>query len=127
MNSDRNNAMASPLWALSGLGAELFGGIAGMGLLGWAIDRFVVGSGHTWLLIGLVVGIIGGGANFIRQALSLNRKAAEEYRRTAASRPKATIPPAPPIRREREGDERSRRPGSGWFASESEPDDDEPR
>jgi F0F1-type ATP synthase assembly protein I len=121
MSHNQKNALANPLWALSGLGAELFGGIAGMGLVGWVADRFLVGSGHTWLLIGLVIGIIGGGANFIRQALSLNRRAAEEYRRAAKSRPKADVPK--PAREK--GAHKPSKPGQGWFESESEPDEDE--
>lgn len=121
MSRDPKNSLANPLWALSGLGAELFGGIAGMGLLGWVIDRYVVGSGTTWLLVCLVVGIIGGGANFIRQALALNRKAAAEYKRDARARPTASVP-----RPERKrGSGSPSQPGSGWFQSESEPDDED--
>ena len=121
MRREPTNSMANPLWALSGLGAELFGGIAGMGLLGWAIDRFVVGSGTTWLLVCLIVGIIGGGANFIRQALALNRKAAAEYKRDSRARPTASVPPPERVRRGEGGST----PGSGWFQSEVEPEDED--
>lgn len=117
MQPDRSNPAAKSLWALSGLGGELFGAIAGMGLLGWLIDRYIVGSGHTWLFVCLVIGIIGGSYNFIRQALALNKKAAAEYRRAAQSRPKADVPPPP-----REP-HRPSAPGGGWFESTSTNDD----
>lgn len=118
MDRARPNSLSNPLWAISGLGAELFGAIAGMGVLGWLIDRFVVGSGQTWLFVGLAIGIIGGGYNFIRQALHLNRKAAAEYKQGARSRPaRAAPPPLPPV---------PKAPGAGWFESSPAPDDDDP-
>lgn len=69
------------MWKLSGLGMEFAAGIIGMAGLGWAIDRWVLKSGgHTALLICAGIGIVGGGYNFIRRALALNKEAARAYK-----------------------------------------------
>lgn len=78
------------LWAASGLGLELAGSIGGMAALGWAIDRGA-GTAPMWLFICLGVGVIGGGYNFIRKALALNRKASEAYRQSRVG--KGPLPP----------------------------------
>jgi len=64
-------------WRISGLGMEFFGSIAGMGFVGWLIDGWA-GTGPRWLMIGLIVGMIGGGANLYRRAVALNRRAGEK-------------------------------------------------
>lgn len=75
------NASANPMWKLSGLGMEFAAGIIGMAGLGWAIDKWALKSGgHTALLICAGIGIVGGGYNFIRRALALNKEAAAAYK-----------------------------------------------
>lgn len=72
---------ANPMWKLSGLGMEFAAGIIGMAGLGWAIDRWAIKSGgNTALLVCAGIGIIGGGYNFIRRALILNKEAARAYK-----------------------------------------------
>jgi len=70
---------SSPAWRLSGLGMELVGAIVGMGLIGWLIDRWQ-GTSPKATLVCAVIGIVGGGYNFIRSAMKLNREAAAAYR-----------------------------------------------
>ena len=69
-----------PLWRISGLGLELVSAILGMLLVGWILDRWL-GTAPRWTTLGAVVGVLGGVYNFIRRALSLNRKAVEAYQR----------------------------------------------
>lgn len=79
---------ANPMWKLSGLGMEFAAGIIGMAGLGWAIDRWMLKSGgHTALLICAGIGIVGGGYNFIRRALALNKEAARAYKAAHPSGP----------------------------------------
>jgi len=66
-------------WKLAGMGTELLGAIIGPGLLGYLIDRWA-GTLPRWTLILAGVGIIGGGYNFVRQAMALNRQAAAAWR-----------------------------------------------
>jgi hypothetical protein len=69
------------MWKLSGLGMEFAAGIIGMAGLGWAIDHWVLKSGgNKALLICAGIGIIGGGYNFIRRAMALNKEAARAYK-----------------------------------------------
>lgn len=65
--------MKQRLWRISGMGAELAGGIIGMGLIGWLLDQWW-GTYPKATLVGAIVGILGGGLNFIRAALALNRE-----------------------------------------------------
>lgn len=69
------------LWRVSGMGIELLGAILLCGGVGWLVDRYVVGGGARWLTVGALLGIAVGGYNFVRQALALNRRASEAYRR----------------------------------------------
>lgn len=74
------------LWRLSAMGSELAFGIIGMVLLGWAIDYFF----HTrpkGIIICTVIGVIGSGYNFIRQALILTRHATKPPRPGPPSQP----------------------------------------
>lgn len=126
MPSDPRNSLANPLWALSGLGFELFGAIAGMGFLGWAVDRYIIGSGSTALMVGLLIGILGGGSNFIRKALALNRRAVADYRRAAGRKPSiASATPHPPSVLPDKAYPSSP-PGHGWFETESPSSEEEP-
>lgn len=61
-------------WAVSGLGMELAGAVIGMGLLGWGVDYFF-GTEPWGLTIGAVVGLLGGGYNFVKRARALQRRA----------------------------------------------------
>ena len=81
------------LWRASGMGIELVGSVAGMAALGWVIDRWQ-GTMPLWTLILLGVGMMGGGYNFFRQAMAMNRKAAAAYRAKRAAR--GPEPEAPP-------------------------------
>ncbi len=125
MPPDPRNSLDNPLWAISGLGVEFFAAIAGMGLIGWAIDRFIVGSGNSALLICLVIGILAGGSNFIRQALALNRKAAADYRQWAARRPSTSKAPPPLPPEKHQPSSPPSPPGHGWFHSDSPSSDDD--
>ncbi|MEO1129489.1 MAG: AtpZ/AtpI family protein [Planctomycetota bacterium] len=80
-------------WRLTGMGTELAGSIIGPGLIGWLIDRWA-GTTPTWTLILAAIGIIGGGYNFFRQAMALNRQAAAAYQ--GSRRPRATPTARPP-------------------------------
>jgi len=87
----KQNASASALWRLSGIGFELAASILGAMLAGWLLDRWL-GTGPMWMLIGAGVGIIGGGYNFIRSAMKMNRQAIEEYRRARDANPDPNRP-----------------------------------
>lgn len=82
MTSGRSKSSVDtrPLWRISGLGLELTSAILGMLLVGWILDRWL-GTSPRWATVGAVVGVLGGGYNFMRRALALNRKAAEAYQR----------------------------------------------
>lgn len=71
---------ATALWRISGMGFELLGAVLGMMLIGWLVDRWQ-GSSPRWTTVGAIAGLIGGGVNFIRKALALNKAAAAKYRR----------------------------------------------
>jgi len=75
MTSEENNRSA--LWRLSSIGIELMAAIAGLGLLGYWIDRRF-DTAPAALLIGLGIGMVGGLYNAIRSALKASRESAEE-------------------------------------------------
>lgn len=77
MTKYEQNKDSSALWRVSGLGMELTASIGGMVLLGWLIDTWA-GTGQRWMLILGVVGLIGGGYNFVRGALKFQKQAAKE-------------------------------------------------
>ncbi|MBL0871661.1 MAG: AtpZ/AtpI family protein [Phycisphaerales bacterium] len=39
--------------------------------LGWAVDRYVVGGGQLWTVVGAAFGLIGGGGRVFRRAVSM--------------------------------------------------------
>lgn len=86
---------SSALWKISGLGVELAGSIIGMVLLGWGLDHWL-GTSPRWTLIGAGVGVLGGGYNFIRAALRMNKEATSAYKREHPHGPKPVSPPADP-------------------------------
>ncbi len=94
----RDAKSASTLWRLSGIGFELAAAILGATLVGWLLDRWF-GTSPMWTFIGAGIGIIGGGYNFIRSAMRMNRQAIEEYRRAhppGARRPGLSAGPRGP-------------------------------
>jgi hypothetical protein len=102
------------------MGFELFGSIIGAGLIGWLIDKGL-GTAPRGLMIGLVVGIIGGGWNFYRRAMIMNRRAMDAYRRRRRER-EARGEPDPGAKPNRTTED--------WFErkqhdSEDEADDDD--
>lgn len=58
------------MWRISTMGMELFASIVGMFLLGWLIDVWV-GTSHTFKLVGLGVGFVGGFWNFFKAVRKL--------------------------------------------------------
>jgi ATP synthase protein I len=60
----------------SGLGLQLAGGVAGFALIGYWIDR-QYGSRPWGLIVGVVLGIVGGLYNLVKEALQATREAAE--------------------------------------------------
>lgn len=77
------------------MGVELAGSIIGMVLLGWGLDHWL-GTSPRWTLIGAGVGVLGGGYNFIRAALRMNKEATSAYKREYPHGPKPVSPPADP-------------------------------
>jgi len=71
------------------MGTEFAASIVGMALIGWLIDRWQ-GTAPWGVGIGVGFGIIGGGLNFFRAAMKLNRDAAARYK--AAHRPPDPAP-----------------------------------
>lgn len=59
---------------LSGIGIELAAAVAGFTLLGYWWDRHY-GTAPWGLLIGMVLGLVGGMYNLIRQSLRASREA----------------------------------------------------
>jgi len=76
-NSDRANQAKAWVLALDPLY-----GMIGLGALGYAIDRWAVGSGRTWMLALGITGLIVGFYRFIREALALNAEQTRSSSRT---------------------------------------------
>lgn len=68
------------LWGIGGMGLELAGAIILLGLIGWAVDR-KLGTAPWFALAGAVIGMVGGGYNFIRRARAMT-KAGNNPRKT---------------------------------------------
>ncbi len=65
-----------------GLGFELAAGTAGLGAVGYLVDRHY-GTYPRWLLVGAVLGIVGGMYNLIRASLLASRdETGSEHRKT---------------------------------------------
>lgn len=65
-----------PSWVrLSGIGIELVGAVVGFTLAGYWIDRHF-GFGPWGVLTGVVLGLVGGMYNLIRQSLLASKEAA---------------------------------------------------
>lgn len=76
---------ARTLWRLSGLGMEFVAALVGAGLLGWLIDYWA-GTFPRWTIVGVLLGLLGGGYNFFKQALQASREANEAFQREHPSR-----------------------------------------
>lgn len=75
----RGGQDSSYLWSLTGRATELGAGIIGMTLGGLLLDHFL--NTLPWITIGgAVVGILGGGYNFIRFASQQSRSTAAQFR-----------------------------------------------
>jgi F0F1-type ATP synthase assembly protein I len=86
MSADRR----FPGWVrYSGVGLELAGAIAGLALVGYWIDRRF-GTTPWGILGGVVVGLVGGLYNMVRESLQAVREAGAEDKLASdeASRPK---------------------------------------
>lgn len=57
-------------------------GMVGFGAIGFAIDRWVVGSGRTWMIALGIMGLVVGFYRFIKEAMKLNQEQAGSSRRT---------------------------------------------
>lgn len=72
--SDTSGSSSSmkTLWSLSGIGLEILASILGMGLIGWWLDGKTGSS--PWLMVtGLILGIVGGLYNAIKQVLNIDK------------------------------------------------------
>jgi ATP synthase protein I len=67
-----------PRWAqLSGVGFELAGAVAGFTLIGYWADRHY-GTGPWGLIAGVILGLVGGLYNLVKQSLRAVREAQED-------------------------------------------------
>ena len=70
-----------PGWVrYSGAGLELAGATAGLALVGYWIDR-KFGTAPWALLAGVVIGIVGGLYNLVKQSLAAMREAGDDDRK----------------------------------------------
>ena len=70
----------SRLWNIAGMGGELTGAIVGMLLMGWLADHLMK-TAPTLTIAGGLIGLVGGGYNFLRRAMALNREEVAKLRR----------------------------------------------
>ena len=82
----RGNDKRFPSWIRhAGIGLELAGAVAGFALLGYWIDRHF-GSKPWGLVSGLVLGMVGGLYNLVKESLTASREArVEDEARNATS------------------------------------------
>lgn len=76
-NQDR--ARQARAWVLA---LDPLYGMIGFGAVGYAIDRWIVGSGQTWMIALGITGLIVGFYRFIREAMALNKEQSGSSSRT---------------------------------------------
>ncbi len=76
-NQDR--ARQAKAWVLA---LDPIYGMIGFGALGYVVDRWVVGSGRTWMIALGITGLIVGFYRFIREAMALNKEQTRSSSRT---------------------------------------------
>jgi hypothetical protein len=75
------------LWGIGGMGLELAGAIVLLGLVGWWIDgRY--DTGPWFALTGALIGMLGGGYNFIRRARAMSKTASSSRKWSPPASPK---------------------------------------
>ena len=57
----------------AGMGTELAGAVCGLTLAGYWFDRHFQ-TGNKGVVTGAIIGIVGGGYNFIREAMALSKE-----------------------------------------------------
>ncbi|TVQ79770.1 MAG: AtpZ/AtpI family protein [Phycisphaeraceae bacterium] len=113
-------------WVAATMGVELAGSIAAGALIGWLIDQWL-GSAPRGVTIGAILGIVGGGLNFARQAINISRSS------TGVTPPRKRVPPdadppLPPLERRPEQNRAGRYDPRGPVdVLEDDDDDPEPR
>ncbi len=76
------------LWGIGGMGLELAGAIVLLGLIGWWIDgRY--DTGPWFALTGALIGMLGGGYNFIRRARAMSKAGSSAKKWSPPAAPKA--------------------------------------
>lgn len=76
---NRDRARQAKAWVLA---LDPIYGMIGFGALGFAIDRWAVGSGRTWMVALGITGLIVGFYRFIREAMALNNEQTRSSSRT---------------------------------------------
>lgn len=66
---------------VSAIGTNFAFAIIGMGVLGYGVD-YLAGTLPTWTLVGIVLGFLGGGYRFFKEAMAASKASARSSRRT---------------------------------------------
>ena len=112
------------------MGVEFAGSIAAGALIGWLFDQWL-NSAPRGVTIGAILGILGGGLNFVRQAVQISR--ASTGARSSGTSPRKRVPPdtdppLPPLDRRSEQSRAGRYDPRGPVdVLEDDDDDPEPR
>ncbi len=96
--------MASRLGRLSSIGTNFALAVGGMGLIGYFLDRWLVTTKPWLLLTFLLLGLIGGFYNFVREGLAAGRQATAEFKASREGLPPLRPPPPDPPSDSREAD-----------------------
>lgn len=85
--TDRPQTLAAKAAQVGAIGTNFAVAVGGMGLVGYFLDRWL--GTRPWLLLTfLLLGLVGGFYNFVRDALAAGRKATEEFRAARDGSPK---------------------------------------